>query len=128
MKIMENFGNNKTKKEYNLMDLSDRREIIQFLKGSKAMTLPSLTEMLIGRTRILNTDKKDSLAFTAFNFHTTFFEIYLNFQMIEEKKYDFNFVSFLTFHELMHNFLRHFTRPMLEEYRKKNHIFPYKYS
>lgn len=122
MKIMENFGNNKTKKEYNLMDLSDRREIIQFLKGSKAMTLPSLTEMLIGRTRILNTDKKDSLAFTAFNFHTTFFEIYLNFQMIEEKKYDFNFVSFLTFHELMHNFLRHFTRPMLEEYRKKNHI------
>ena len=44
MKIMENFGNNKTKKEYNLMDLSDRREIIQFLKGSKAMTLPSLTE------------------------------------------------------------------------------------
>ena len=95
MKIMENFGNNKTKKEYNLMDLSDRREIIQFLKGSKAMTLPSLTEMLIGRTRILNTDKKDSLAFTAFNFHTTFFEIYLNFQMIEEKKYDFNFVSFL---------------------------------
>lgn len=122
MKIMENFGDNKTKKEYNLMDLSDRREIIQFLKGSKAMTLPSLTEMLIGRTRILNTDKKDSLAFTAFNFHTTFFEIYLNFQMIEEKKYDFNFVSFLTFHELMHNFLRHFTRPMLEEYRKKNHI------
>ena len=122
MKIMENFGDSKTKKEYSLLDLGDRREIIQFIKGSKAMSLPSLTEMLIGRTRILNTDKKDSLAFTAFNFRTTFFEIYLNFEMIEEKKYDFNFVTFLTFHELMHNFFRHFTRPMLEEYRKKNHI------
>ncbi len=78
MKIMENFGDSKTKKEYSLLNLNDRREIIQFIKGSKAMSLPSLTEMLIGRTRILNTDKKDSLAFTAFNFHTTFFEIYLN--------------------------------------------------
>ena len=77
MKIMENFNNNnKQNKEYDLMKMDDRREIIQFVKGSKAMTLPSLTEMLIGRTRILNTDKKDSLAFTTFNFHTTFFEIY----------------------------------------------------
>lgn len=114
--------NNGTKKEYDLLDMNDRREIIQFVKGAKAMTLPSLTEMLIGRTRILNTDIKNSIAFTAFNFKTTFFEIYLNFKMLEEKKHNFNFIVFLTFHELMHNFLRHFTRPLLEEYRKKNHI------
>ena len=74
--------NNGTKKEYDLLDMDDRREIIQFIKGSKAMSLPSLTEMLIGRTRILNTDEKNSIAFTAFNFKTTFFEIYLNFKKL----------------------------------------------
>ena len=120
MKIGEDFNNAKNDRNYDLNNMEDRKEVLQYVKGGKAKMFPSLTEMLIGRTRIFDAKNTNLLAYTAFNYRTTFFEIYINFEKIEKEKYNFNFLQFLVYHELMHNFFRHFTRPFLEEYRKKN--------
>lgn len=105
-------------REYDPEIPEDRREIIQFIKGYRAMEYPSITEMLIGRTRMFDT--KRNIAFTMLNLKTAFYELYLNFSEIKAKNYDFNFVEFLTWHELVHNFLRHLTREKIIQYSKIN--------
>lgn len=105
-------------KEFDLSMQEEREKIIRLLKGEKMMEFPIFSSILIGKTRVFE-GKSNAFAFTTFNYHTSYFEIYINFEMLIEYKKDGNFLSFLLWHELMHNVFRHF-RESIMEFVKKN--------
>ncbi|MGL5710446.1 MAG: hypothetical protein ACRCW9_06375 [Cetobacterium sp.] len=63
----------------------------------------------------------ENLAFTTFNPLDSFFYLYINYEKLEEDpRFNVDFVSFIYLHQVCHNYFGHFTRPVINEYRKKN--------
>ena len=99
----------------------DRRRLIEKVKIRRTSFFPTLSSIMIGKTKIIEIEEEDSIAYTKFNVDKFYFELYINFEKILSE-HGFESLEFIFWHELMHNFFRHFSRKKIVEASKKNHL------
>lgn len=107
--------------EFDIKNEIGRKELIETLCLAYRHKFPFFINLFISLCDVKPVEEKhkNSLAYTKLNAKTERINIYINFNILEEKKFSHEEILFLLFHELLHNYFYHFVR--FDEAYKNGH-------
>ena len=103
-------------KEFDLLDPSDRKEVLSSLCNRASNRIPTFSFMLMGNCKYHNAE--NGIGYTVHDPLENYFSIHINYGKMNKETPGALFA--LALHELLHNVFLHFVNKTALKYRKKN--------